>query len=263
MKQRIKILLCLAAVIGSGLACAQQAAGQTRGGSVSGRVMEIVGTGQSPMYAASVRVLSLPDSSYVNGASTDSTGRFSVRNLPFGKYAVEVGMIGYSNQYRDIQLSAEKSSVSLGTIGLSMEDVMLGGVTVTANAIQVSVKEDTIVYNANAFRVPEGSMLEDLIKKFPGAEISDDGTITINGKEVKKFLIDGKEFFTDDPNIASKNLPANMVEKLKFYERQSDFARTTGIDDGEEEVVLDLSVKKDMKKGWVGNAFAGMGGDNR
>ena len=263
MKQRIKILLCLATIIGSGLACAQQAAGQTRGGSVSGRVMEIVGTGQSPMYAASVRVLSLPDSSYVNGASTDSTGRFSVRNLPFGKYAVEVGMIGYSNQYRDVQLSAEKSSVSLGTIGLSMEDVMLGGVTVTANAIQVSVKEDTIVYNANAFRVPEGSMLEDLIKKFPGAEISDDGTITINGKEVKKFLIDGKEFFTDDPNIASKNLPANMVEKLKFYERQSDFARTTGIDDGEEEVVLDLSVKKDMKKGWVGNAFAGMGGDNR
>ena len=153
MKQRIKILLCLAAVIGSGLACAQQAAGQTRGGSVSGRVMEIVGTGQSPMYAASVRVLSLPDSSYVNGASTDSTGRFSVRNLPFGKYAVEVGMIGYSNQYRDVQLSAEKSSVSLGTIGLSMEDVMLGGVTVTADShgdVKGCVINPGVLLHANA-----------------------------------------------------------------------------------------------------------------
>lgn len=250
--------------MGWALVCGQQALGQTaqKDGTISGRVVENTGTEQA-MEAVSVRVLSLPDSSYVNGASTDSTGHFTVRNLPTGKFTVEVSMIGYGTEFRDVQLSSSNKKASLGTITLGSEDIMLEGVKITASAIPVTVKEDTIVYNANAYRVPEGSMLEDLIKKIPGAEISEDGTITINGKEVKKFLVDGKEFFTNDPNVASKNLPANMVENLKFYERQSDFARTTGIDDGEEEVVLDLTVKKDMKKGWVGNIFAGMGGDKR
>ncbi|MGI6219654.1 MAG: TonB-dependent receptor [Bacteroidaceae bacterium] len=259
----MRILLCLVALTGWGLVCGQQALAQTpRSGSIEGSVVEGSNT-SSAVEAASVRVLSLPDSSYIDGAATDSTGHFLVKNLPLGKYAVEVSMIGYETVYRDVQLVSGKSAASLGKIMLGESDVLLQGVKITANAIQVSVVEDTIVYNANAYRVPEGSMLEDLIKKIPGAEISDDGTIKINGKEVKKFLVDGKEFFSDDPNVASKNLPANMVDKLKFYERQSDFARATGIDDGEEEVVIDLTVKKGMKDGWVGNIFGGYGSEDR
>lgn len=264
MKQRVRTLLCLVALAGCGLACGPQALGQTqKDGSVEGRVLENIHEGGTPVEAASVRVLSLPDSAYVDGAATDSAGYFLVKGLALGNYAVEVSMTGYETEYLDVQLVAGKSAADLGEIMLGSSDILLDGLRVTANAIQVTVVEDTIVYNANAFRVPEGSMLEDLIKKLPGAEVSDDGTITINGKEVKKILVDGKEFFSDDPNVASKNLPANMVDKLKFYERQSDFARATGIDDGEEEVVIDLSVKKGMKDGWVGNIFGGLGSEDR
>ena len=104
--------------------------------------------------------------------------------------------------------------------------------------------------------MPEGSALEELVKKLPGAEVDENGKITINGKEIKKIMIDGKEFFADDPNIAMKNLPVNIIDKVRAYDKQSDLARVTGIDDGEEETVLDLSVKPGMNKGWFGNADA-------
>ena len=119
------------------------------------------------------------------------------------------------------------------------------------------------MYNAGAYRVPEGSALEELVKKLPGAEVSDDGTITINGKEVKKIMIDGKEFFDNDTRVAMKNLPTNMIEKIKAYDRQSDYTRMTGIDDGEEETVIDLSVKPEMKKGWISNIDGAYGTEDR
>ena len=106
-------------------------------------------------------------------------------------------------------------------------------------------------------------MLEELVKQLPGSEIDADGKLLIHGKEVKKILVDGKEFFSDDPKAALKNLPVEMVEKLKAYERQSDLARLTGIDDGEEEMILDLSVKKDMKLGWMENFMGGYGSKDR
>ena len=124
-------------------------------------------------------------------------------------------------------------------------------------------ENDTTVYNSSAFRTPEGSMLEELVKQLPGGEITSDGKLMIQGKEVKKLLVDGKEFFSDDPQAALKNLPVEMVEKLNAYERKSDLARLTGIDDGEEEMILDLSVKKDMKKGWMNNFLGGMGSKSR
>ena len=119
------------------------------------------------------------------------------------------------------------------------------------------------VFNASAYRTPEGSMLEELVKQLPGGEIDADGKLLIHGKEVKKILVDGKEFFSDDPKAALKNLPVEMVEKLKAYERQSDLARLTGIDDGEEEMILDLSVKKNMKRGWMENFMGGYGSKDR
>ena len=106
-------------------------------------------------------------------------------------------------------------------------------------------------------------MLEELVKQLPGGEIDEDGKLLIHGKEVKKILVDGKEFFSDDPKAALKNLPVEMIEKLKAYERQSDLARLTGIDDGEEEMILDLSVKKNMKRGWMENFMGGYGSKDR
>ena len=134
---------------------------------------------------------------------------------------------------------------------------------VTAEAPQVQVVEDTLVYNSSAYRTPEGAMLEELVKKLPGAEIDDEGNVKINGKDLKKIMVDGKEFFGGDVKTGLKNLPVDMVEKLKTYDKKSDLARITGIDDGEEETVLDLTVKKGMNQGWFGNADVAGGTEDR
>ena len=130
---------------------------------------------------------------------------------------------------------------------------MLKGAVVTAMAQKVTLKEDTFVYNSSAYRTPEGSVVEELVKRLPGAEVSDDGTIKINGKEVKKILVDGKEFMTGDTKTALKNLPTSIIEKIKAYDEKSDLAKVTGIDDGEEQTVLDFGVKKGMNKGVISN----------
>ena len=140
---------------------------------------------------------------------------------------------------------------------------MLKEAVITAEAPQVVVKEDTLEYNSTAYRTPEGAMLEELVKKLPGAEIDDDGNVKINGKEVKKIMVDGKEFFGGDVKTGLKNLPVNMIDKLKTYDKKSDLARVTGIDDGEEETVLDLKVKKGMNQGWFGNASVAGGTEDR
>ena len=126
---------------------------------------------------------------------------------------------------------------------------MLAEAVVTAEAPQVQVVEDTLVYNSSAYRTPEGAMLEELVKKLPGAEIDDEGNVKINGKDLSKIMVDGKEFFGGDVKTGLKNLPVDMIEKLKTYDKKSDLARITGIDDGEEETVLDLTVKKGMNQG--------------
>ena len=126
---------------------------------------------------------------------------------------------------------------------------MLAETVVTAKAVEMTVVEDTIQFNAAAFTVPEGSVVEELIKKLPGVELDDDGNITVNGKNVSQILVDGKEFFGNDRSITLKNLPADIVDKIKTFEKKSDNARITGVDDGEETTVLDLTIKKDKKRG--------------
>ena len=140
---------------------------------------------------------------------------------------------------------------------------MLAEAVVTAEAPQVQVVEDTLVYTSSAYRTPEGAMLEELVKKLPGAEIDDEGNVKINGKDLSKIMVDGKEFFGGDVKTGLKNLPVDMIEKLKTYDKKSDLARITGIDDGEEETVLDLTVKKGMNQGWFGNADVAGGTEDR
>ena len=122
----------------------------------------------------------------------------------------------------------------------------------------MNLKEDTFVYNSAAYRTPEGSVVEELVKRLPGAEVSDDGTIKINGKEVKKILVDGKEFMTGDTKTALKNLPTSIIDKIKAYDEKSDLSKVTGIDDGEEQTVLDFGVKKGMNKGLISNIDLGV-----
>lgn len=227
---------------------------------VTGTVID--GDDKSPIGQATVQLLSLPDSAMVVGNVTNNSGAFSLSARP-GKYVLRISFVGYLTQDKPLQLTAGKPTVHLGTIVLPTDAIMLGEAVIVAEAPQVTVSEDTIGYNASAYRTPEGAMLEELVKKLPGAEVDEDGNIKLNGKEVKKIMVDGKEFFGGDVKTGLKNLPVNMIEKLKTYDKKSDLARITGIDDGEEETVLDLTVKKGMNQGWFGNVDLAGGTEDR
>lgn len=243
------------------LLCTLSAFAQNKVITVSGRVVEE--DTKEPVEMATVQLLALPDSTQAAGITTQKQGAFTLPKVKAGKYVLRISYIGFITQNIPLQLSEKAPAKNMGTIALQSDAVMLSEAVITAEAPPVTVKADTTEYNASAYRVAEGAMLEELVKKIPGAEVDKDGKITLNGKEIKKIMVDGKEFFSDDPSVSMKNLPANMVEKVKAYDKKSDMARITGIDDGEEEAVLDLTVKKGMKKGWIGNLIAGYGSDER
>ncbi|MEE1310212.1 MAG: TonB-dependent receptor [Bacteroidaceae bacterium] len=228
---------------------------------VSGVVMD--GSLNEPMTGASVVLLQPKDSAQSAGISTDLEGRFKLPAVKAGNYIMRISYMGFQTYYRNIVLPKNNKSINLGTITLQENSKMMKEAEVTARVAQVEMKADTFVFNADAYRMPEGSMLEELVKKLPGAEIDDDGNIKINGKSVSKIMVDGKEYFQNDTKMALKNLPSKLIKKLKSYDKKSDYSRITGIDDGEEETVLDLSVKKGMKDGWVGNFDAAYGTEDR
>ena len=228
-------------------------------GTVSGTVVDAQG---EPLPGATVVIMN-PDSTQVTGQSTKTDGSFSISSIKLGSYILRASYIGYKTIFRSITLDKQNRRLLLGELTLDDNAKMMKDAVVTARAAQLEMKADTFVYNSDAFRIPEGSNFEALLKKFPGAEITEEGTIKINGKEVKKILVNKKEFFSDDTKMTLKNLPANMVSKVKAYDRQSDYTRVTGIDDGEEETVLDLTIKKGMGEGWRANVEAGYGTEDR
>ncbi len=230
--------------------------------SVSGSVIEKE-TGEA-VVAATIQLLSLPDSTFVEGKTTGSMGEFTFKDVQKGEYTLKISFVGFTTKHVDVNLNTQKKGdVQLGYITMSADAILLKSAEVTAHVAKVAVSGDSLVYNTAAYRVPEGSTLEALVKQLPGAKVDKDGNITINGKKVSKILVDGKEFFLNDKEVAMKNIPTEMIDQLKTYERKSDLARVTGIDDGEEETVLDLTVKKGMKNGWYGNVNLGAGTKNR
>ena len=226
---------------------------------VTGKVVEK--DTQEAVIQATVSLCGSDDKVVANGV-TSATGAFSVKAPKNGTYTMKVTYVGFKTYTKKITIEKEQN-VSLGTIQLAPDAIMLKGATVTAHASKVVLKKDTFVYNADAFRTPEGSVVEELVRKLPGAQVSDDGKITINGKEVKKILVDGKEFFTDDTKTTLKNLPTSIVQTVKAYDQKSDLTRVTGIDDGNEETVLDFGLKKGMNKGMFSNIDLGIGSKSR
>lgn len=226
---------------------------------VTGRVVE--SDSKEAMAMTTVKLMRT-DSTLVKGLLTDESGRFSVEVPQDGKYILRITSVGYKNYTKNITVSGGKD-VALGTIAVEPDAIMLKGTTVTGHAAKVTVKEDTFIYNASAYRTPEGSVVEELVKKLPGAQVDDEGNITINGKEVKKILVDGKEFMTGDTKTAMKNLPTSIIDKIKSYDEKSDLARVSGIDDGEEQTVLDFGIKKGMNRGFMSNSDIAAGTEDR
>ncbi len=228
---------------------------------VTGRVLD--SESAEALSYATVQILKADTTSMVTGAATNLNGFYSIKNVAAGTYVMKVSYIGYHNFFRQFEVKEGQREYNGGTVILTPNSIQLQEAVIKGTLTQVEVKEDTIIFNADAFKVPEGSVLEDLIRKLPGAEVGDDGSVKINGKTVNKILVEGKEFFSNDRSMAMKNLPSNIVEKVKTYDKQSDMARMTGIDDGEEETVLDLTIKKGMKNGWFGNVDLGAGTEER
>ena len=237
------------------------ATGQTKKSDIAGRVIELA-TGE-PVEQATVRLLHPQDSSMARGTTSGRDGRFTLRNAPAGRYLLHISFVGFNPVYRDVRVTGRKATVQVGTLELTDASIPLGEAVVVGKAPEVTFRNDTVEYNADSYKLTEGAVLEDLLRKMPGVEVGSDGKITVNGKEIQKVMVDGKEFFSDDPAIASKNLPAKMIDKLQVLDKKSDMARMTGFDDGEEETVINLTVKPGMKQGWFGNAYAGYGSEDR
>ena len=216
---------------------------------------------KEPLMQTTVQLLKT-DSTYVTGAASAEDGSFKITVPADGKYILRMTNIGYSNAYRNITMT-EGKDVALGTINMATDAVMLKEVVAKGVAQKLVVKEDTFIYNAAAYRTPEGSVVEELVKRLPGAQVTDDGKITINGKEVKKIKVDGKEFMTGDTQTALKNLPTSIIDKVRAYDERSDMARMTGVDDGDESTILDFGIKPGMNKGFLGNADLAIGTKNR
>lgn len=216
------------------------------------------------LIGATVKLLrASKDSTMVKGTATDAMGVFNIKGVAAGKYVLKFSYVGYNEVTRHVSIGPDGRDVNMGVVYMSPNTVMLKEAVVVGVKTPITVKEDTIEYNADTYKTQANAVVEDLLKRLPGVEVGSDGKITANGKEVKKILIDGKEFFADDPTVASKNIPAEMVNKLQVIDRKSDLARLTGVDDGEDETVINLTVKKGMNNGWFGTVNAGYGTDNR
>ena len=224
------------------------------------RVMVLDSASKTPVEFATMSIKYIGETQAKRYALSDSTGVAVIPNAPVGRASVLIECVGY-RQHTQV-FDVRRGNNDIGIVYLNGENT-LSGIVVSAVGNQIVVKKDTIEYNASSFKTNETDMLEELLKKLPGVEIDSDGTITQNGKTINKIMIDGKVFFMDDPQLASKNLPAKIVDKVRVVERKSDEARFTGIDDGDEETVLDLSLKRGMADGWIGNVGGGYGTEKR
>ena len=212
----------------------------------------------TPVAYATVTLSKPGAKSAVYAALSGETGEAIFSGVKNGNYVLKAELLGYKPVIKEIKVSG---ALDLGVLKMPQDAQAIDAAKVSAVGNPVVIKKDTIEYNASSFKVTENDVLEDLLKKLPGVEVAEDGTITQNGETISKIMIDGKTFFLDDPQLASKNIPAKIIEKVKVIEKKSDQAEFTGIDDGEEEHVIDLSIQKGMMNGLFGNVMAGGGHD--
>ena len=225
--------------------------------SVTGRVID--GSTTEYMPQVTVQLMELPDTSFVYGTVTDNEGWFTIKKVPQGEFLLRYSFMGYSPVDFDFKVLKEDRDRQLGVFKMYESSIMLGEAVIEEALPPTQVVDDTLMFNVSAFRVPEGSVLEELIKRLPGVEVDENGGITVNGRTVSRILVDGQEYFGNDRQMATKNLPVNIIHRIKTYQRKSDLARVTGIDDGEEETVMDLEIKPNMRNGWLHNIDGAIG----
>ncbi|OJJ18879.1 hypothetical protein BKI52_25250 [marine bacterium AO1-C] len=226
---------------------------------ISGKVIDPEG---KALPGATVMLMNLPDSILNKFGSTNNAGVFTLPRVKAGNYNLQITFTGFKTLNKALTLEKGKD-LALGNLTLQEDKKVLDEIVVKDDRVPIVIKEDTIEYNAKAFRTRPNSNVEKLLKQLPGVEVDRDGKIKAQGKEVKKVLVDGKEFFGKDPKIATKNLPADAIDKVQVFDDQSEMSKFTGVDDGNREKTINLKLKKDRKNGFFGNVMAGGGTDNR
>ncbi len=237
------------------------AAEAQKNGSVKGLAFDTIS--KQPVAAATVTVLEKKDSSLVTFTMTGSDGRFELKGIPAGEYRLMISHVNYHNGNIFFSVTDNNKNSDLGHIVMNDKTKVLAEVIARNEAPPVTLINDTVQYNAGSFKVQPNASVEQLLKKLPGVKVEKDGTIKAQGEKVNKVLVDGKEFFGNDPKIATKNLPADAVDKVQVYDKQSDQAQLTGFDDGNYEKTINLKLKKDKKKGMFGKVNAGAGDRER
>ncbi len=222
---------------------------------------EIIDETAVPMPSATVVLLDPSDSTMLYFGITGNTGNFEIRNIKKGNYLLQASFIGYTAMYRNLNIP-EMPDGNLGTLVLVPQPVNIDQVNVTAERIPMQIRKDTIEYDAKAFKVKPDAVAEELIKKLPGIEVDRSGNIKALGEDVKNVLVDGKEFFGNDPKVATRNLPANAIDKIQLFDKSTDESQFTGIDDGIRNQTLNLVLDEDKKAGLFGDVSAGAGTGN-
>jgi len=215
----------------------------------------------SALGDATVSVMHLPDSSLVSFTLTNNNGYFEIKNLDPGEYAVTSSFVGLRSFKKKFTINAANPVKDFGLIKLQQSDKLMDEVVISETPVKVS--GDTISYKADAFKTKPNATVEDLLKKLPGVQVDKDGTVKAQGENVQKVYVDGKEFFNNDPKLATKNLTADMVDRVEVYDDMSEQAKFNGIDDGSRSKAINLKLKKDKKKGIFGKAYAGYGSEQR
>ncbi|WP_247237307.1 outer membrane beta-barrel family protein [Telluribacter sp. SYSU D00476] len=221
-----------------------------------------VDSASHPLDGATVMLLSGQDSSLVSFARSQSNGGFEFKNVDNRAYLLQITYVGLQKYTQPLDVQPTPT-LDLGTLHLLPVPKDLSEVLIKGERAPVQIKQDTIEYNAGSFKVQPNAVVEDLLKRLPGVEVERDGTVRAQGQQVQRVTVDGKEFFGRDPKIATRNLPADAIEKVQVLDRKSDQAQFTGIDDGQREKTINLTLKEEKKNLTFGNLTAGAGPDNR
>ena len=224
-----------------------QATAQTA--SLTGRITD--SDTNEPLNRATIQLYRLSnhggasDTTFVTGTYSDGNGHFALNPSP-ASYLLRISFLGYKTAEQ--QVTVTKRPTALGNIHMKPDAMQLKETVVTANVPKMVIRDDTVEYNADAFRVPEGSVIEALVEVLPGAKIDDNGKVSINGKDVRRFKMDGRDFMTGNNDAVMKNLPSYVIDKVKAYDEKSDLSKLTGIDDGNDDFVLEFVTKRRVCK---------------
>ncbi len=227
---------------------------------ITGQVLDTL---SNPLSSSTVMLLNAQDSTLVSFAVTDGKGVFEMRNINKGNYQIKITYVGLTPFAKKISTPVGETIVDIGKLKLEPLSKELNEVVIMGEKAPVTVKRDTIEFNAGSFKTKANANVEDLLKKLPGVEVETDGTVKAQGEEVQRVTVDGREFFGRDPKLATRNLPADAIEKVQVFDKKSDQAVFTGIDDGQREKTINLELKEEKRKGAFGNVMGGVGTQDR